>query len=300
MQIFVTGATGWVGRHVVKQLQSKGHTVTGLSRSAKSAAALTSAGVTPVQGDLESLDAIKKAAAESDGVIHCGFIHDFSKYVENCVIDTAVITAIGSALEGTNKPFIVTSGTATVGKVPGDMATELDRPAQGHNPRYRSELLTYALADKGVRAMVIRLPPSVHGNGDYAFVPMIIQAARRNKQSPYIGEGNNRWPSVHVADAASLYVLALEKGKAGSTYHATHDCAIPTRDIATAIGKGAGIPVLSLRSGSAEAKEHFGFLEMFFGGVDNATSSEITRRELGWEPTQSTLLENLNEGTYFD
>ncbi|KAM0747286.1 NAD dependent epimerase/dehydratase family protein [Meredithblackwellia eburnea MCA 4105] len=301
MKVFITGASGWVGRHITKELIEGGHTVLGLARSPESAAALTKAGATPVEGTLEDLDILKKAATEADGVIHCGFVHDFTRFKESCEIDLNVIKAIGSVLEGTNKPFLVSSGTGGLaGK--GTVSTELDKP-EGHPglPRYLSELETFNLAKKGVRAIVIRLPPSTHGNGDKGFVPMIIGAARKNGKSAYIGQGANRWPSGHVEDAAHLYCLALEKGKAGSAYHAVHDTGIPTKDIAEAIAKGAGVPLVSYAFGSEEATAHFpGFMAFFFGGLDNPSSSEITRKELGWEPKCSTLLENLAEGTYFD
>ncbi|KAM0750230.1 NAD(P)-binding protein [Meredithblackwellia eburnea MCA 4105] len=300
MQIFLTGASGWVGRHVAQKLKAAGHSVHGLARSPAAVEALTKAGVTPVVGDLEDLEVIKKAAAESDGVIHCGFVHDFSRFVEVCAIDRAVITAIGETLEGSNKPFIITSGTAVTTGAGDAPLTELDRPATSYNPRYEAEGLALGFKDKQVRSMVIRLSPSVHGDGDHGFVAVLAGAAKTHKRSIFVGEGANRWPAVHVVDAASLYVLALEKGVAGSIYHAVHDTGVATKDIAFAIGEGAGVPTVSLVAGSAEVSTHLGFLEMFFAGLDNPASSEITRKELGWVPTESTLLGNLKEGAYFD
>ncbi|KAM0750197.1 NAD-dependent epimerase/dehydratase [Meredithblackwellia eburnea MCA 4105] len=300
MQIFLTGATGWVGRHVAQKLKAGGHSVHGLARSPASAQALTKVGVTPVLGGLEDLEVIKKAAAESDGVIHCGFVHDFSRFAEVCAIDRAVITAIGETLKGSNKPFIVTSGTAVPTGPKDATLTETDRPATGFNPRYEAELLACGFKDQKVRSMVIRLP-TVYGDDDeHGFVAGLVGAAKTNKRSIFVGDGANRWPAAHVVDVASLYVLALEKGVAGEVYHAVLDTGVPTKDIARAIGEGAGVPTVSLEAGSPDVSAHLGFLEMFFVGLDNPTSSALTKKELGWEPKEKTLLNILKkDGPYF-
>jgi nucleoside-diphosphate-sugar epimerase len=293
MRVFVTGASGFVGSAVTKELIAHGHKVTGLARSDANAAALTAAGAQVHRGSLEDLESLRSGAAKSDGVIHCAFIHDFSKYVENGQIDKHAIAALGDALAGSGKPLIVTSGTAML--APGRLATEDDMVPDGF-PRM-SEQAGFATTAQGVRASAIRLAPSVHGDGDHGFVPMLIGLAREKGVSAYIGEGQNRWSAVHRLDAAALYRLVLEKGVSGAAYHGVADEGVPFKQIATAIGRRLNIPVVS--KSPQEAGEHFGWMAMF-AGIDAPTSSEKTRKALGWQPTHKGLIADLDEGSYFE
>jgi nucleoside-diphosphate-sugar epimerase len=289
MRVFVTGATGFVGSVVVKELIGAGHQVLGLARSEESANSLIAAGAEVHHGTLEDLDSLRSGAAAADGVIHCAFIHDFTKFQENCEKDRAAVEAIGAVLKGTNKPFIITSGAA--GLKPGELATEEDAgdPATS-SPRAITEGVLLAMAADGVRAMVMRLPPSVHGDGDHGFVPWLINIAREKGTSAYVGEGQNRWPTVHRLDAAKAYRLALEKGTAGTRYHAVGEEGVPCRQIAETIGKHLDMEVVSKTK--EEAPAHFGFLGNFFG-ADCPASSRLTQERLGWQPTQPHLLEDM-------
>lgn len=297
MQVFVTGATGFVGTQVVKELQKAGHTILGLVRSEESAQKLEATGAKAVRGTLTDLDILKKSAVESDGVIHLGFVHDFTKFEESCAIDFAAIEAIGTALEGSGKPFINTSGTLGI-RGDGVVATEDDKRDEASlaHGRAKSEIRSQEFASSGVRAMVICLPPSTHGDGDKGFVPMLTKVAREKGESGYIGEGTNVWPSSHVLDAAVLYRLVLEKGIAGSRYHAIHDQAVATKDIAAVIGRKLGVPVVS--KSAEEAAAHFGFMSWPLS-MNSPASGDKTQKELGWTPTHSKLLEDLEKGTYF-
>lgn len=291
MLVFLTGATGFVGSVVTQELLNHGHQVLGLARSDANAGTLTAAGAQVHHGELTDLESLRSAALQADAVIHCGFIHDFSKFQENCDIDANAIEALGSTLAGTNKPLIVTSGTALVS--PGSVATE-DIPASPPSaavPR-RSEQTAFAFTDKGVRTSAIRLPPTVHGAGDHGFVPILINLAREKGTAAYIGDGANRWPAVHRLDAAVLYRLVLEKGAAGACYHAVADTGVPFRDIAGAIGRGLNLPVVS-KSGE-EVPAHFGWFS-HFAGLDAPASSEWTRQQLGWNPTQPSLIPDMDE-----
>ena len=288
MRVFVTGATGWVGSATVRELIAHGHSVLGLTRSDEGAEALKAAGAEVHRGTLEDLDSLRRGAAAADGVIHCAFIHDFTRFAENGQVDKRAIEAMGEVIAGTGKPLIVTSGTAML--APGGVATEdLVIPAGYPSPR-QSEPAGLAFAERGVRAMVMRLPPSVHGAGDKGFVPTLIGVAKAKGVSAYIGEGANRWTAGHRLDAALAYRLAIEKGTAGARYHPIDEEGIPFRDIATAIGQGLGLPVVSLTP--EQAAEHFGFFVMF-AGMDAAATSAKTRTALGWAPTQPGLLADM-------
>jgi nucleoside-diphosphate-sugar epimerase len=292
MRIFVTGATGWVGSAVVQELLTAGHEVTGLARSQEKADALAKAGATVRLGSVTDLDLLSEAAAEADGVIHCAFNHDFSRFLENCAEDERAIGAMGAALEGSDRPLLVTSGMALI--APGRLANE-DDPTAPHFPR-RSEAAALALLDKGVKAGAVRLPPSVHGLGDHGFVPRLIAIARETGVAAYVGEGLNRWAGVHRLDAAKVYLLALESGVTRPAYHAIGDEGVPFKDIAAVIGRHLGVPTASKTA--EEAATHFGWMAPF-AGMDLAASGEKTKALLGWAPVEPGLLADLDQPGYF-
>lgn len=291
VHVFFTGASGFIGSIVVENLLRAGHTVTGLARSDASAATLTSLGARAHRGSLTDLASLTSGAAAADAVIHCAFIHfhDADDYVAKCGIDKTAIETLGAALAGSNKPFVITSGTLMGPR--GRVLTEDDAAdLVGGGPRAPNELVALALAAKGVRVSIIRLPPTVYDRGDKGFVTLLVGTARDKGVSAYVGEGQNRWPAVHRRDAARLYPLVLEKGVAGGVYHAVGDEAVKTRDLAESIGELLHVPVASIKA--EEMMPHFGFLSMVIA-IDGPASSKKTQEEMGWKPSEPGLIEAL-------
>jgi nucleoside-diphosphate-sugar epimerase len=293
MRVFVTGASGFIGSAVVADLLAAGHRVLGLARSDASARTLEAAGADVHRGSLEDLDSLRHGASLADGVIHTAFIHDFTRFAANCETDRLAIEAMGAALAGSNRPLVVTSGLAML--APGTLALESHRHGE-HFPR-KSEQAADAACRQGVKAITVRLSPSVHGRGDHGFVPMLIGLARQKGVAAYIGDGQNRWPAVHRTDAARLFRLALEQGEAGGRYHGVAEQGVPFRTIAETIGRGLDVPVLSMTP--EEAQAHFGWMALF-AGTDCPTSSEWTRGRLGWQPGGPGLLDDMAHAGYFD
>ena len=291
MRVFVTGATGFIGSAVVQELLGAGHQVLGLTRSDKGAQALTAAGAEVHQGSLDDLDSLRRGAAASDGVIHLAFVHDFSAYAAAGETDKRAIEALGGALAGSNRPLLVTSGLAGFGL--GRPATEEDTPDFSLR---KSEPIGLAQVAQGARASVIRLAASVHDHGDYGFVPTLITIARQKGVAAYIGEGLNRWPAVHRLDAARLYRLALEHGTAGARYHGVADEGVSMRDLAAVIGRHLNLPVVS--KSAEEAADHFGWMARF-ASLDMPATSARTQQQLNWHPSHSSLLADLEQGSYF-
>jgi nucleoside-diphosphate-sugar epimerase len=296
MRVFVTGATGFIGSAVVRELIDAGHQVTGLARSDQAAAALTAAGAAVHRGSLADPASLGSGAAGSDGVIHTAYIHDFSPSGDPAAAaraDGRAIAAIGEALAGSGRPLVVASGLV---HAPGRPATELDDAPDA--PRYPrvSEPAALSLAGRGVRASVVRLPSSVHGEGDHAFVPALIGIARGKGLSAYVGDGANRWAAVHRLDAARLFRLALEAAPAGTRLHAVGDEGVPFVDLAEVIGRHLNVPVTSLSP--EEAQAHFGLFALF-ASMDSPASSALTRERSGWQPTHPGLIADVDEGHYF-
>lgn len=289
MRVFITGATGFIGFPVVKELLFAGHDVLGMARSDKGAHALAAVGAKVHRGTLEDLDSVYRGAAQSEAVIHLGFNHDFSKFQENCAIDRRVIEALGEVLSGTDKPLIVTGGIGGLdgqGRIP----TEEDNISP-HFPFPRvSEQTALSLLSKGVRASVMRLP-QVHDTLKQGLVTFFIAIAREKGVSPYVGKGQSRASAAHVSDVARLYRLALEKNEPGARYHAIGEEGVPMREIAEAIGRGLKVPVVSLSPDEAES--HFGWMARFVI-ADFMASSEMTRKKLNWNPIGPGLIEDLN------
>jgi nucleoside-diphosphate-sugar epimerase len=291
MRVFLTGATGFIGTEVVRDLIKAGHTVLGLARSDKGAAALAAGGVEVQRGDLEDLDSLRSGAASSDGVIHCGFVHDFSRFAEVCEIDRRAIETMGDALAGSDRPLVVTSGTGMGMAVPGQPATEDHYNPKHPNPRAASELAAEVVAARGVRVTVVRLP-QVHNTKKQGLVTPAIALAREKGVAAYVGDGLNRWPAVHVLDAAPVYRLALEKGPNRARYHAVDEEGVTAKAIAEAIGRGLKIPAVSMSTEQAAA--HFGWMA-FFAGMDMPASSALTQARLRWHPKQKAgMIEDLD------
>lgn len=307
VRILVTGASGWIGSAVVPELLGAGHQVVGLARSDASAAALTAAGADVHRGSLDDLDALRSAAAAADGVIHLAFKHDlaFSGDFAGAVgADRLAVETFGEALAGSDRPLVIASGV--LGLATGRVATEQDGQAgpadgpaviSGVHGRLGTAQLTVALADRGVRSCVVRLPPTVHGDGDNGFMATIVGIARAQGVSGYLGDGSNRWPAVHQLDAAHVFRLAVENAPAGSTLHAVAEEGVAIRDVAEVIGRHLDVPVRAISAEDAGA--HFTWLAGFLG-ADSPASSAPTRALLGWEPTHPGLLDDLDKGHYFD
>lgn len=289
MKVLVTGAAGWVGRALVPELIAHGHEVVAFVRSDSSAEASARMGAQVVQADMTDAQVLSDAVADVDGVVHLAFNHDFSDFEGAVAQDAAVITTIGEALVDTNKPFVITGGTPAI---PGAVATESDSSEFGPAAmREANSTLALSFAQRGVRASVVRLPRSVHGVGDSGFVPQMAAIGKTTGMAGYVGDGEQRWPAVHVADAASLYRLALENGSAGSRYHAVGDDGVSIRQIAEAIGARLDLPVGPVKP------EPYGFLGMLMS-MDQPSSATKTRAELGWAPTHPSLLEDLADAEY--
>jgi nucleoside-diphosphate-sugar epimerase len=300
MKVFVTGSTGFIGYNIVQELINAGHQVLGLTRSDAGAQSLVAAGAEVHRGNLDDLESLRAGASNADGVIHCAFDHsafgqDFSRFLEVCEKDKRAIEALGSALIGSDRPLLITSGTAMGTAVPGQPATEDHFDLNNPNPRTASEVAGASVAERGVNVSVMRLP-QVHDTVKQGLITYAIQAARKKGVSAYIDEGLNRWPAAHVLDVVHLYRLALEKHEAGSRYNAVAEEGVPVREIAEVIGKGLRVPVVSISSEEAEA--HFGWFGMFAGFNMPACSAQ-TRKKLGWNPTGPSLIADLENMRYF-
>lgn len=289
MRIFLTGATGFIGSHVIPELLAGGHSVLGVTRSDQGAKALVAAGAEPYRGALEDPATLAAGAAKADAVIHLAFDHDFSRFVDNCEKDRRVITAIGEALVGSGKPFVITSGTGMGNSEPGRPATEDVIQADNPNPRVASELTGQKLSEAGVKVVVVRLP-QVHDARKQGLVSPYAMISKQKGLAGYVGDGINRWPAAHVSDVARLYKLAVEQGEAGERFNAVDEEGVAAKDIAVAIGRGLGVPAVSLMPDGAA--EHYGWLGHFLA-MDMPASSAWTRQRLGWRTSGPRLLEDL-------
>jgi nucleoside-diphosphate-sugar epimerase len=296
MRVFVTGATGFVGSAIVRDLIDAGHRVVGLARSETAAKSLVAAGAEAHRGALDDPDSLRSGAAAADGVIHTAFIHDFANFKASCETDRHAIAALGAGLAGSDRPLIVTSGTGLL--TPGRLAVEDDLPpSDSPLPRIASEEAAASLAALGVNVSVVRLPPTVHGDGDHGFVPMLIGIAREKGASAFVGDGLNRWAAVHRLDAAGAFRRALEKGSAGARYHAVAEEGVTFRDIAGVIGRRLNLPVVG--KSPEDAAGHFAWFA-HFAALDNPASGARTRQVLGWQPTQPGLIPDLDRPGYFE
>jgi nucleoside-diphosphate-sugar epimerase len=294
MRFFVTGASGWIASAVVPELLAAGHQVLGLARSDAAAAKVAALGADVQRGDLNDLDGLRAAAAASDGVVHLGYNHDFSDMGAAAETDRTVIDAFGEALAGTGRPLLIASGV--LGLASGRESTEDDRPDPAAHPRVANAAATLALADRGVRPIVARFAPTVHGEGDYGFTRHLAGIAKAKGVSAYIGDGTSVWPAVHRLDAGALVAKAIDHAPAGTVLHATAEPGVPARDIAEAIGRGLDLPVKSIPAD--QAVDHFGWIGPIFA-ADCPASSEKTQRLLDWHPTHNTLIADLDAGYYF-
>jgi nucleoside-diphosphate-sugar epimerase len=293
MRVFLTGATGFIGSALIPELLSHGHQVLGLARSDDGARALKVLGADVLRGDLENLDALRRGAGQADGVVHCGFIHDFTKFVQNCEIDRRAIEAFGDVLAGSTRPLVVTAGIPALA---GRVTTEADAVPTDHPTPRVSEQATLALAERGVHASVVRLP-QVHDRDRAGLVTYLIAVAKEKGVSAYVGDGQNRWSAVHRLDTSPLYRLALEKGAVGARYHAVAEEGVPLKDIAEAIGRGLGVPAVPMSR--EEAMKHFGAIG-FFSTMSNPASNALTRQALGWAPTaRPGLIEDVEHSTAY-
>ncbi len=294
MRIFLTGATGFIGSHIIPELIGAGHKVLGLTRSDDGVQALIAAGVEPYRGTIDEPESLRAGAEQADAVIHTAFDHNFANFVANCEKDRRVIGVLGSALKGSDKPLVITSGTGIGAAGPGQPATENVFDTAHPNPRIASELAGAEALEAGVKIMVVRLP-QVHDTRKQGLISPLIDIARQKGVSAYVGDGSNRWPAGHVSDVAKLYQLAVEKGRAGERFNAVGEEGISARDIAAVIGDGLGIPVVSVTP--EKAAEHFGWLGMFVV-MDMPASSAWTRQRLAWYPEGSGLIADLKAMDY--
>ncbi|MFL9875617.1 SDR family oxidoreductase [Paraburkholderia megapolitana] len=294
MRIFLTGATGFIGSALVPELINAGHQVIGVTRSDAGAQALIEAGAEVHRGTLEDPESLRSGAAKADAVIHTAFDHDFSRFVENCEKDKRVIAALGSALAGSDRPLVITSGTGMGSGDHGEPATEDVFNTSHPNPRIASELAGNALLDAGVNVSVVRLP-QVHNPFKQGLISPLIAITREKGVVAYVGDGSNRWPAGHLSDVARLYRLAVEKRERGARYHAVGEEGVSAREIAEALGRGLKLPVVSIAP--EEAQAHFGWMAIFVG-LDMPASSALTQARLGWKPTGPTLIADLDEARY--
>jgi nucleoside-diphosphate-sugar epimerase len=294
MRIFVTGATGFIGSALVPELIQAGHHVLGLTRSEAGAEKLRAAGAEVLHGNIEDLDSLRDGAAKSDGVVHLAFNHDFSQFEKNCDNDRKAIEAMGEVLVGSNRPFVITSGTGLVESVNGKPSTEDGSKVSSWNPRAASEAAVNALTARGVNTSVVRLP-QVHDTRKQGLVSHLLPVARQKGTLAYIGDGCNRWPAAHVSDVARLYRLAFERAERGAIYHAVDEEGVSIKAIAEALSRGLKVPVISIKP--EEAESHFGWFARFVGH-DMPSSSAITQRKLNWKPTGPGLIADLDGMDY--
>jgi nucleoside-diphosphate-sugar epimerase len=293
MRVFVTGATGFIGSALVPELIQSGHQVLGLTRSEAGAEALRKAGAEAHYGNIEDLDSLRDGAAKSDGIVHLAFNHDFSQLRKNCENDCKAIEAMGQVLLGSNRPFIITSGTAMAANVDGKPSTE-ESPAASWNPRAASEATVRELIARGANISVVRLP-QVHDTRKQGLIPYLLAVAREKHVSAYIGGGSNRWPAAHVSDVARLYRLAFERAERGVIYHAVDEEGVTMKAIVEAHGRGLKVPIVSIKPEEAEA--HFGWLA-HFASVDMPSSGALTQHKLNWKPAGPGLIADLDGMNY--